>query len=357
MINQDKPSTPVEQPPPVEHTVGNDIREQASETPGPVSTPPPVSGQQPGPRQPTWQPGPPPVQTPYMRPGYYPGMPPYQGWNQFGPPPTRRSSPWPWIVLALVLVLLLAGGLSLLMAAVGFNFTGYASSSTETRHFAVSTNPTLVINNDTGNIHVLAGGTGSEMTIQATKHGASSSDVNNLQIRYNQSSADNTITVNVDRPGGFNFFNSPSVDFEVTMPSTAELQLKTNTGGIDVTGVSGQMSLTSNTGSVTARDGTLGAGSMLVSNTGSITFNGSINPSGTYQFGTNTGSVNVTLPGNASFHVDATTDTGSITSSFPGVTVQHPNFTGAEAHSDVGSSPQATVILRTNTGSINLNQG
>ena len=68
------------------------------------------------------------------------------------------------------------------------------------------------------------------------------------------------------------------------------------------------------------------------------------------------GSVNVTLPANSVFHVDATTDTGSITSDFPGVTVDHPNFTGAVAHGDVGTSPQAMVTLRTNTGWINLHQ-
>ena len=69
-----------------------------------------------------------------------------------------------------------------------------------------------------------------------------------------------------------------------------------------------------------------------------------------------TGSVNVTIPGTSVFLVDASTDTGSINTSFPGVVVVHRQFMGADAHSDVGGAPQATVSLKTNTGSINLYQ-
>jgi hypothetical protein len=117
------------------------------------------------------------------------------------------------------------------------------------------------------------------------------------------------------------------------------------------------MVLTSNTGSVQASSGTLSGNSQLITNTGSVTFSGSISPTGTYQFQTNTGSVNVTIPGTSIFHVDASTDTGSINTNFPGVVVVHRQFTGADAHSDVGSAPQATITLTTNTGSINLYQG
>jgi hypothetical protein len=258
-------------------------------------------------------------------------------------------------VLAVVLIVAFTGAVGTFFAVIGNNFTGYTSTLTETRHFTVSTAPTVVINNDTGNIRVQAGSTASDVTIQAFKHAGLGGNMSDVQVSYNQSSA-STIIVNVNRSTSFNFFNSPSVDFEVTVPANTALELRTNTGSIDVSSVSGKMSLLSNTGSVGMRDGLLTSDSTLKSNTGSITFNGSISKTGTYQFMTNTGSVNVTLPASSVFHVDATTDTGSITSTFPGVNVQHPNFTGAVAHSDVGSSPQATVTLSTNTGSINLHQ-
>jgi hypothetical protein len=205
----------------------------------------------------------------------------------------------------------------MLFAAIGFNFTGYTSSVTETpRHFTVTANPTVVINNDIGSIRVQAGGAGSDVTVQAFKNAGFGGNVNDVQVSYNQNIEANNITVNLDRTTNVNFFNSPSVNFVVTVPNNTGLELKTNTG--------------------------------------SITFIGSISQTGSYQFTTNTGSVNVTLPASSVFHVDATTDTGSITSDFSGVNVQHPNFTSAVAHGDVGSSPQAMVTMRTNTGSIYL---
>jgi hypothetical protein len=327
---------------------------QSTETPRPTTPLPPEQSE----RQAAQQPWPPPY-PPYARPPYYPGSGPQPVYGPYyGPPyapPRHRHSPWPWIILTVVLVLVFTGVLGM-FAAIGYNFPGYTSSTPETRYFTVTANPTIVINNDTGNIQVQAGGTGNNVTFLATKHAAFGSNVNDVQVIYNQASEANTITINIERTTSFNFFNSPSVDFNVTVPSNAALNLKTNTGGIDISGVSGRMSLTSNTGSVSARDGTLTSSSLLTSNTGSITFTGSIDKTGAYQFTTNTGSVNVTLPASSVFHVDATTDTGSITSDIPGVSVQHPNFTGAIAHGDVGSSPQAMVTLRTNTGSIYLHQ-
>lgn len=117
------------------------------------------------------------------------------------------------------------------------------------------------------------------------------------------------------------------------------------------------MALSSNTGSVEVSGGTVRGDTALITNTGSVTFNGAIEQSGIYTFTTDTGSVNVTLPAESVFHVDASTDTGSINTNFPGIVVQHRQVVGSDAHGDVGSSPQATITLRTSTGSINLYQG
>ena len=302
---------------------------------------------------PPFVPGAPPA---YTWPNYDPGVrPQWAPGSQFGPQYQRRHSAWPWIVVTFVLLLmLLAGGL---FALLSIGLYTNASTVTETpRHFIVSANPTLVINNDTGSMHVRAGSSAKDVTIQATRHSGLWGNVNNITVSYTQDREGNTITVNVDRTRGSNFFASTSVDFDVTVPSASTLQLKTNTGSIDVTGVSGQMVLTSNTGSITASNGMVSGNTQLITNTGSITFNGSITRSGTYQFQTNTGTVEMTLPADSVFHLNASTDTGSIDTNFPGVIVQHRQMVGADASDDVGSSPQATVTLRTNTGSVNLYQ-
>jgi DUF4097 and DUF4098 domain-containing protein YvlB len=210
-----------------------------------------------------------------------------------------------------------------------------------------------VINDTTGSITIHKGNV-SSVSIQATRHIPEFGSTPDVQ--YGQSG--NTVTATVQgHSGGFFGFGSDNVDFNVTLPANANLQIHTDTGTIDVNGVSGTMSLTTNTGTIDANQDVLSGQSTLSSNTGSITFAGSIDAGGNYQFSTDTGSVDVTLPGSPSFHVDAKTDTGSINSDFSEVNVRHNDAVGAEAHGDVGSSPGATVTLKTNTGSIDLHRG
>src|SRR6266700_512274 len=221
----------------------------------------------------------------------------------------RRRSPWLWVIVLLVIMALLGGGLSLPRG--GYNFSKVEPAHT----FSVGALPTVVINDDVGTIHVHTGSANNNVVVQVTdvSRGLGNNPANG-QVSYNQDSANNTVTVNANSGPGF--FGSNSVDIEVTVPTDSNLQIKTDTGEVDVTGITGQMSLSSNTGSV-----------------------------------------DVTLPGNSSFHLDASTDTGSINSDFPGVNVQHGDFTGASAHSDVGNAPGATVTLKADTGSISLHQG
>jgi Putative adhesin len=296
------------------------------------------------------------AQSPYTWPVYANGVD--QQWSRGRPyaPPTstRRRSNWPWIVLIVVLlVVFVSGGAWFVASSLGYTF---GSTSTTTQHYTVGANPTIVLDNDTGSIYVRAGASSSDVTIQATRHTGWWGNASDVNVTYAQDTASNTVTVNVERPGNGSAFGSSSVDFDLTVPAAAMLQLKTNTGSIEVSGVSGQLALTSNTGSVQASGGALSGDSQLLTNTGSVTFTGAISETGSYLFQTNTGSVDVTVPGTSVFHVDASTDTGSINTDFPGVVVVHRQFTGADVHSDVGSAPQATITLRTNTGSINLYQ-
>ena len=272
------------------------------------------------------------------------------GTPQFRQRQHGRRSPWLWVIVLLIIMVLLGSGLGLPRA--GYNFSKIEPSHT----FSVGALPTIVINDDVGTVNVHTGGTNNSVIVQVTDVSRGlGNNLDNGQVSYNQDSANNTITVNANSGSGF--FGSNSIDIEVTVPTDSNLQIETNTGEVDVTGITGQMSLSSNTGSIHAEQDSLTGQSILKTDTGSVTFEGTIDPKGSYQFATNTGSVDVTLPGNSSFHVDASTNTGSITSDFPGVNVQHGDFTGASAHSDVGNAPGATVTLKTDTGSISLHQG
>ena len=65
----------------------------------------------------------------------------------------------------------------------------------------------------------------------------------------------------------------------------------------------------------------------------------------------------MTFPANSSFHVDATTNMGSIDSDFSDVRVWDHDFSGSEAHGDVGNGSSVSVMLKINTGSIDLHEG
>jgi hypothetical protein len=282
---------------------------------------------------------------------------PGQQWRPSAPlssPSVRRRTIWLWIVLiSVLLVVFMGGGAFFLAGSLGYHL---ASTATATRHYIVRASPTIILNEDTGSIHARAGATASDVIVIATRHVNWWSNADDANVTYVQDRASNTITVNVGRAGNVVPFGAASIDFDLIVPGTAVLQFKTNTGSIDVSGVSGPLVLTSNTGSVHASGDTLSGSSTLRTNTGSVTFAGSISTTGTYQFQTNTGSVSVTLPGASVFHVDASTNTGTIHTTFPAVVVVRHQFTGADAHSDVGVAPQATIILITNTGSIELYQ-
>jgi len=163
------------------------------------------------------------------------------------------------------------------------------------------------------------------------------------------------VNIAAQSSGTFNFFNSTSVDFTITVPPTTDLQINTNAGTITINGISGKMSLISNARTIDATQAALTGNSTFRTNAGSINFNGAIGSTGTYDFETNAGSIDMTLTGSPNFHVNATTDVGSINSSFP-LTVSHSSV-GATVNGDVGTAPRAALTLKTNAGSINLNKG
>ena len=188
-------------------------------------------------------------------------------------PMPRRRRHWLWIVAALVIIALLGSGMQAGMRS-------FQHSNTETRTYELSTGvaPTLVLNDDTGSITIQTGDS-NNVTIQETQHSPLVGGAPDAKT----SQDGNTITTTVENHGGFN-----SVDFNVTIPANATLQIHTSTGSIDVSGVSGTMSLTSDTGSITANQDALSGQSTLQTNTGDITFDGSLAPNGNYQFSTDT---------------------------------------------------------------------
>ena len=280
-----------------------------------------------------------------------------------GRPPQRRS-PWYWMVVGMVIVGVILGGL----AVASFAFS---KTVTETKTFAVGNQPTLVLTDGNGSVHVVSGPAG-QITIVAHRHLPSYQN-DAIQIQYQQSSDGNTVTVHADENSGVSLnligLNVWS-NFDVTVPSHTNLNMKTGNGSVDAQNISGQIALSSGNGSVTADNSSgqmtmhSGNGSITITNgqasgsstfedgNGSITFDGSVAPNGSYLFTTGNGSIDLTLPANAAFHVQATTGNGSTDTDFSGLLNNNGTLVG-----EVGSAPFAQLTMHTGNGSIHLHKG
>lgn len=233
----------------------------------------------------------------------------------------------------------------------------------------VSAHPTLIINSqryekiDLPTIHIHTGTDANKIILQVISPGNVPLPWNFGIDGFQQNSDSSIIIIDGDPVGGRTL--------DVTVPADTDLKLHTNSANINVTGVTGQMTLTANDGSITLTHCNVNGTSLLNDNTGAInvtqsalngqitlsnntghiTFIGSIGSPGTYDIENNDGSIDATLGQSASFHVNATTNSGSITTDYPGTHLQNK-----EIHADVGSSPHALLSLNTNSGTITLHK-
>jgi hypothetical protein len=289
----------------------------------------------------------------------------------------RRRNPWFWSALALLLIILLISPIGedslLVIPRVVLLIVAFSAAITflafiiqrgkpdsgkhigEIHSFTVGTQPKVIVKDDVGAIRIHPGSEDRQVIVMATRHsfgllGSTAS----AAVHYEQNDQKNRVTIKART--GWHFLGKTSVDFDVTVPSTSDLDLKTEAGGITVSGVSGQMICASDAGSVKVTRAMLRGDSRLKTDAGSITFSGSLHPNGTYTMTTDAGNVTVTLPEETAFRVDAKTDVGSINSDFP-LVVQR-DFPGAKSRGDIGMAMSYPMLkLRTDVGSINLRQG
>jgi hypothetical protein len=258
----------------------------------------------------------------------------------------KRRSPWLWIVLALIIFSLLGGAFRMNVDHPNrfpdMRMTDHFKPDGNAQQYPVGVHPTIVITDPNGSITVNTGGLSGSVTVQTLGR-----DQESVPSGTYNSSGD-SLQIAVDK--------SPwsQTDLEVTVSDEADLVIRTNSGDIDVTGVNGQVNLTSDSGTITLSQVSLAGNSSVSTNSGDIRFDGGIAPNGSYQFQSESGSVDVTLPPDSSFHAAVTPNSGSFNSDFPEVNSQP---SGGTIDGDVGNSPSAKVMIKTDSGSINLNKG
>jgi DUF4097 and DUF4098 domain-containing protein YvlB len=314
----------------------------------------------------------------------YTGLRPYTGpepgqmqGGNFRQRPYRRRGrgPWFWIILAIIIIAMTSGGFR------SFNGPSFDHNPFNQQQivgkpiiYTVSGQPTIVINDTNGNVQVNVGSSTTDVVIQAIRESNFFGNPNDIPANISQDANNaNIITASVqDGQQG-------SVDFNVTVPQGANLQLQTDSGNINVNGVNGQMTLNTKSGSIdasndvmsgtskistssgdiSAKSTTLSGQATISTDSGNIGFDGTIGTTGTYQFQTSSGNVDLIVPTTPSFHLNASTSSGSIHSNgFPGVNVQDIN-SGQKVNGDVGGSSQgqgANVTITTVDGNIDLHQ-
>ena len=318
--------------------------------------------------------------------------------EQFRQPPTyqypqrsygrRRHRAWLWIIIIVLFFSLTGGG------AGALGSLGQKSVTQEhTFNNLPAGTPTIVINEADGNIHVSRG---NSLNIEDVKHSGFFDDPNNINVKFDTSN--NVITVTVD--SGTSFLSERSVDFNVTVPDNANLQLKTTSGDISVDGANGDMTLITTSGNIsTANDtfngnatlnttsgdiqstndtfssgasvsttsgdvsmnrDTLNGSAQVNATSGDIDFNGSIASSTTsnLSFTTVSGDIHVGLPANSSFSVQADTVSGSIDAGdFPSINVLDAHAgNGSHASGSAGSTGGPSINIGTTSGDITIHQ-
>jgi Toastrack DUF4097 len=204
----------------------------------------------------------------------------------------------------------------------------------------VGVQPTLIINNPGGAVHIHAGDAG-RVVVQPQGFNDSRGGFGGVQPTYDLQ--DNTVTIDAqNQPGSGpgSPFNSDNADLEITAPSTSNIQIQTDSGDVEIDGIDGQFNITTGRGDVNVQGVQLHGQSSLKTSNGDISFNGAIDAQGNYQFVTGSGDVDLSLPGNSSFTLNTTTSSGDVSNDFNETTI--------------GPGPHPQLSINTGSGSIRL---
>jgi hypothetical protein len=172
------------------------------------------------------------------------------------------------------------------------------------QNFFVTGAPTLVVNAGSGSVHIHTGDTG--RVLVATSDGP--------PVQTQQD--DNIIDVGSGSTSASLLDNNQ--DLDITVPVASNLEIRTGSGDVSIEGVSGQITLSTDSGDVELQHTLLQGESSITSNDSKITVQGGLDLQGSYQFQTGSGDVELTLPQDSAFHLIPSTTSGSIENGFEG---------------------------------------
>lgn len=307
-------------------------------------------------------------------------------------PPRQRHRPWYWMIIGLVLAVVILGGLATVALVVSTRAISTHTMTLASKSFLVGDQPTLVLNVQSGNVHIVSG-PDHQIIIGGTER-LSTGITDHVSLHYQQSGDTITVTVEEEtsqniRTGSFiedlqitvtvprqtnltvtsdsgsittdgfhgQIWLTSSIGSITTNGGSGQITLHTDSGDIHASNISGQMTLTSGIGSITATNASASGASLFQSDSGDIHFSGALADTGTDNFEASIGSITLTLSNDTAFQVQAATNLGTIHSEFADVNIRHGDVSGATAVGRVGNGASfAQVTIQTDSGDISLHR-
>lgn len=230
------------------------------------------------------------------------------------------------------------------------------ATAIESQSFAVTENPSIIIRNPVGAVHVVAGEV-DLVTIQATKEARNTSqeaaqqDLEEItvQAEYNA----NTVTIEVDLGNPMPPLSQRGVKLLVTVPERANLAADVKVGTLHTYGLTGRVQAQVATGEAELRRVTLAEESRLLVHTGHVDLDGALITGASLSVQIHVGSADLKLPAATYAHLEASTHIGHIDVSGWPVMVRRYNL-GARAIGDMGAEPTGALNVQTDVGSVTV---
>lgn len=243
---------------------------------------------------------------------------------------------------------------TLIMVAALLASSGLCAKVTEeeTYSFKLSDGGRLSVSNVNGSITV-TGGSGDSVEIIAIKKADNQKILDGIEINISESA--DAIVVETDLPDSGKWFNrgdNGQVTYQIITPAGTNLDsIETVNGGVNISGVSGDVSAESVNGSIDLAD--------LAADASIETVNGSINASFDTLGGqqevkaaTVNGRITLELPADSDVDINADTLNGSISGRDFGLEVEK-GYVGSDLNGSIGSG-SADLNIDTVNGSIKI---
>ncbi|HEX3456542.1 MAG TPA: DUF4097 family beta strand repeat-containing protein [Candidatus Baltobacteraceae bacterium] len=217
----------------------------------------------------------------------------------------------------------------LVAALLATGCSGFSEHARATVHQSVAGVPAIVrVHNVAGTVRV-DGSPRATVDVEATKFASDETELRSIHIDVRKEGNEVVVATTYQgttRGGG--------VRYRITVPSTAAVRIDNVAGAVDVAGVSGDLSVETQAGRISA-------------DCGRADGNRSIDLDAT------TGAIDLTIARDSSATIDARSTVGHISSDLSEIVAQRENFVGASATGRIGTG-SARIRLTTTTGAIAL---